>query len=61
MGRHKTIERRKPLFINILEAQDRDLRFACKKIGISLTDAVGEALQYWLSAQRKLGVFKDGE
>lgn len=54
MGRNKTLEPKVPLYVEILEAQDNELRAICSQLGINKTDAVGEALQYWLAAQRKM-------
>ncbi len=38
----------------ILKAQDEQLKQICELTGLSKTDAIAEALQYWLATQRKM-------
>lgn len=40
----------------IMATQDRELERMCQVTGMSKTDAIIEALQYWINAQRQLGV-----
>ncbi len=55
MGRKALYEKvRKDLWV--LKSQDEELRRIAKVIGKSQTEAITEAIAYWLSAQRKMGL-----
>ena len=56
MPRLEVIYKRVPLYVLILKNQEEDLKKACEVTGKSKTDAIGEAIDLWLSLLRKEGV-----
>ena len=55
MGRVKIYEKvRKDFWI--MKAQDIEFRNIAKQIGKTQTQALNEALAYWLSAQKRMGI-----
>ena len=44
------------LNVLVMSAQYTELRRVCNKCELSITDAVGEALQIWINKQREMGV-----
>jgi hypothetical protein len=56
MGRLAIPYERSRLHVYIPKAQSDELRKTADLIDKNITDCVIEALQYWLAAQRKMGV-----
>ena len=56
MARTLILSRRHRMNVWILQSQNEELERVCEAIGKTKTDAVGEAIRYWLSAQYRMGV-----
>ena len=61
MGRIEKVADRVRLDVWLLRSQNERLEEFCRITGITKTDAVGEALQYWLAEQKRMGVTGDAK
>ena len=54
MGRNKKASDRVQLNVWILDSQSRELQEVCFILGKNRTDALVEAIAYWLAAQQRM-------